>query len=235
MKTPNPIHQRRSAGLTIVEVLVGIIVVVVLLGFLLPVFSRPCAKGRMTDSLNNAKQIGTALKMYAGDHDGRFPFARLDDTPLGPSDASNRALENLMPKYSTTKKLFFNKTSAWCAKPAVDTSADSYLLKRGQNDWNYIVGLVERSDARWPLVTTATISATDLTWSSDTTAKGGVWGGTDAVIVYADGSAKIETCNGSADPAGKTRTFFKRPGAEMNILTATPEWLGAASFVLAPE
>jgi hypothetical protein len=173
--------------------------------------------------------------MYAADHEGRFPFARLDGKPLGPSDASNRALEQLMPKYSTTKKIFPNKPSAWCRNPAEDSAADASLLKRGQNDWNYVVGLTEASDARWPLVATATISATDLTYSEDSDAKGGVWLGTDAVIVYVDGSARLERCDGSVNVAGKTQTFVKRPGTEANILTVTPEWLGPSAFVLAPE
>lgn len=235
MKTPHRIHHTRRAGMTLLEVIVVIIVVAVLLGFIFPVFAKPAKKGRLTDSLSNAKQIGTALKMYAGDHEGRFPFARLDGKPLGPSDTSNRALENLMGKYSSSKKIFPNKGSAWCRNPAEDSAADAYLLKRGQNDWNYVVGLEEGFDARWPLAATATISATDLTYSDDKTAKGGVFFGMDAIIVTVDGSARTARCDGSVKVAGKTQTFVKRPETEANILTVTPEWLGPGAFVLAPE
>jgi len=235
MKTPNPILPGRSAGITLLEVVVIIFVVVVLAGIFPFVVSSANKKGRMHDSFLMARSLGTAFKMYAGDNDGRFPFARLDGTPLGPSDFSNRALENIMPMYSTTKKIFINKTSAWCRNPAVDKSADSYVLKRGQNDWNCVVGLTEKNPPHWPLFMTATISATDLTYTNDTDAKGGVWGGTHAVIVYVDGSARVEPCDGSVNVAGKTKTFPKRPDTGTSIFTATPAWLGPGTFILAPE
>ena len=235
MKTPNPIHPTRN-GSTLMEVLfVGFVAVILMLLFnALPIFSRTAPKGRMTDSVSNAKQIMTALKMYAGDNDGKYPFTRVDGTPLGPGDFSNRAFEHLMPKYSSTKKLFFNKTSAWCRNPAGDRSGDSYLLKRGQNDWNYVVGLAEDSDGRWPVIATATASATSLTYSNVKTAKGGVWEGNDAVVGYVDGSVRVEGGPGM-DSTDKTKTFPKRPDNGANMFIATPEWLGPGSFILAPE
>ena len=235
MKAPNLIHHPRSAGLTRTELLCLVFILVVLAGFCPCTFSRAGKKGLMVDSLNNAKQIGTALMMFSGDHDGRFPFARLDGTAPGPGDSSNRALENLMPKYSSTKLIFSNKASAWCRNPVANTTADSHILRRGQNDWNYVVGLTEKSDPRWPLMATATTSATDLTYTDDKTAKGGVWDGTDAVIVYADGRARMERCDGSANVAAKTKTFPKRPDTGASIFTATPEWLGVGRVILAPE
>ena len=234
MKTPNPILCARNAGFTRKELFFAIFVVVVFVGLGPFVLSSAKKKGRMTDSLNIAKSIETALKMYAGNADGRFPFARLDGTPLGPNDSSNRALENLMPKYDTFKNLFFNKASAWCRSPAVDTSADLYILKRGQNDWNYVAGLTETSDARWPLIATATISAKDPTYTNDVDAKGGVWGGTDVIIGYVDGSAKLLSGN-EMNLSNKTKTFVKRADSGANMLIVTPEWLGPGSFVLAPE
>src|SRR5438132_897282 len=128
MKTPNPIHRARNGGSTLLEVLFVGFVAIILMLVLHVIFplSRPNPTSRITLSLNDAKQIMTALKMYAGDHDGNFPTTKVDGTTLHPGDFSNRAFENLMPKYSPTKKLFFNKTSAWCRSPAKETPADSY-------------------------------------------------------------------------------------------------------------
>jgi hypothetical protein len=244
MKTPNPIHRVRHAGLTRTGLFFAIVVVLVLVWVATPVFREASRKGRLTHSLSCGKQIGTAMKMYAADHEEKFPSTKLDGTPLGSADFSNRAFEQLMPKYSSTKKLFLNKPSAWCRNPAKDkTAADETLLKHGQNDWIYVAGHSEKSDARWPLVATATASATDLTYSNVTSAKGGVWGGTDAIVTYIDGSAKCEPC--IADPTDKTKTFLERPdkpGANLFIATPVeittilrPEWLGPARVILAPE
>jgi len=239
MKTSNPVPHARNAGLTRTQLLCAIVVVSVIVALAMPVFREASRKGRITHSLCAAKQIGTALKMYAGDNEGRFPPAQTDGAvPRGSGDYSNRALERLMPKYSTSKRIFFNKESAWCRNPAKDTAAaDATLLKKGQNDWNYVTGLSEKSDARWPLIATATASATDLTYSNVTSAKGGVFGGTDAVIGYTDGSARVEACgNGSTNPADKTKTFPMRPDKTgESLFTATPEWLGTGRVILAPE
>ena len=42
-------------------------------GLALPVFSKVRGRGNATKSLSNAKQIGTACKLYALDNDGKFP------------------------------------------------------------------------------------------------------------------------------------------------------------------
>ena len=243
MKTPNPIHRDRHAGFTRTELFFAIVVVLVLVCFAIPVFRSFEPVRRPFLSLGCGKHIGTAMKYFAGDHEGKFPSTKLDGTPLGSADFSNRAFEQFLPKYSS-KKLFFNKLSAWCRNPAKDkTAADATLLKHGQNDWIYVTGLSEKSDARWPLVATATASATDLTYSKVTSAKGGVWGGTDAIVLYTDGSAKVERC--MADPTDKTKTFPERPDKPgANLFIATPveistigraEWLGTGRVILAPE
>ncbi len=233
MKTTRNIRSLRSQGFTLIELLVVISIIAILAGFALPVFASAQKKGRMTDSLSNGKQIGTALKMYAGDHDGAFPATETDGVAaITAASFSNRAYENLMPKYSTSKKIFPNKASAYCKTPVAESSLNSNKLEQGHNDWGYVMGLVESSDARFPVGCTAPTSAFD--YSTDTTAKGGVWGATNAVIIYVDGSAKLETCGVPVSNVA----FVPRPDdATKNILS--PEdgvWLNtAANPVLLPE
>ena len=49
-----------------------------LAGMALPVFGEVKDRGNLTKALSNAKQIGTACKIYAIDNDGKFP-AKLDE------------------------------------------------------------------------------------------------------------------------------------------------------------
>ena len=58
-------------------------------GMALPVFNKVSEKGKATRSLAQAKQIGLACKLYAGDHDGKFP----------------PTLDALMPTYLTEAKV----------------------------------------------------------------------------------------------------------------------------------
>ena len=55
----------------------------------------------------------------------------------------------------------------------------------------YVTGLKRESDPNWPLIATATASATDLTYKHSTKTKGGVWEGKAAIIVHVDCSALV--------------------------------------------
>ncbi len=63
----------RPKGLTMIETLVAIAVVVVLLGLLVVGLARTREQARRAACKNNLKQIGLALHVYASDHAGYFP------------------------------------------------------------------------------------------------------------------------------------------------------------------
>ena len=65
----------RARGLTLVEVLVLVLIaaVLVLVFFLPPLHERRLEQRNQLSCQNNLKQIGTALSMYAAEHDGEYP------------------------------------------------------------------------------------------------------------------------------------------------------------------
>jgi prepilin-type N-terminal cleavage/methylation domain-containing protein len=62
--------QLAPAAFTLIEVLVGILIIGILLSLLFPALTRVRQKARLTISINNLRQIGQGLKMYADDHGG---------------------------------------------------------------------------------------------------------------------------------------------------------------------
>jgi len=60
-------------GFTLIELLVVIAIIAILAAILFPVFAKAREKARQTSCLNNQRQIGTAIMLYAQDHDEMLP------------------------------------------------------------------------------------------------------------------------------------------------------------------
>ncbi len=63
----------RAHAFTLIELLVVIAIIAVLAAILFPVFAQARAAARHTTCVNNARQIGTAILLYAGDNDETLP------------------------------------------------------------------------------------------------------------------------------------------------------------------
>lgn len=71
----------------------------VLAGIALPVFGEVRERGNQTKALSQIKQVGTACRIYAIDHDGKFPAKLEDLIPNYLPDASQLACPYPDPKH----------------------------------------------------------------------------------------------------------------------------------------
>jgi prepilin-type N-terminal cleavage/methylation domain-containing protein/prepilin-type processing-associated H-X9-DG protein len=62
-------------GFTLIELLVVIAIIAILAAILLPVLASAKVRAQRAQCMNNMKQVGTGILVFAGDHNDTFPFS----------------------------------------------------------------------------------------------------------------------------------------------------------------
>jgi prepilin-type N-terminal cleavage/methylation domain-containing protein len=231
---------KTSSAFTLIELLVVIAIIAILASIALPVFSTVQERGKQTKDMSNAKQIALACKVYAGDHDGRFPYqnGKVDppvDLVLGAGNFSNQAFASLIPDYIGQEKIFYLAGSAWSPTiPDEDTSVAANRIEASTNNYGYMFGLTDTDNPSYPLVFDAPEAAV-TTYNVNPGQKGGVWKGKKAVVIHTDVSASLE----KVDTASLTilgNTGLAAPADILVPAAGPPPWMDpGANEILYPD
>jgi prepilin-type N-terminal cleavage/methylation domain-containing protein len=216
---------RKHAAFTLIELLVVISIIAILAGLAMPAMTGVLLSGKQTKAANNARQIGLALRLFAGDNDGNYPMEKNSYGEVIVS--SNDVFRSLVPTYLDNESVVAVGGSKAGPSADGDITDAAHIVAPGENHWAYITGLSSTSNSNWPLI----VDHTDGTgnYTKQEGVLGGTWKGTKAVVIKVDISAHIVPLTG----AGSQR-FIPRFDDKTKNALAVSEYMGDSAKLLEP-
>ena len=197
------------------EVSVAVVLGLVVLATIIrcPIYSTVSKKSELHRSLQHAKSIALVLRVYAQDHEGRYPQG----------DDANRCFAQLVDEIAT-EKIFYVRGSAWHGSGATAAGPDNLweqseppgiALDAGENGYAFNRQANDNCREDMPLIASG-FSRTIGTYGKKVGQLGGVWAKKKvAIVIYGDGSGETPRLDKNRQVTREGKNIFLAPDCEM--------------------
>ncbi|HEX4084582.1 MAG TPA: type II secretion system protein [Chthoniobacteraceae bacterium] len=217
--------KKSLAAFTLIELLVVISIIAILAALIMPSLTAAGMNAQMVDALNNARQIGLAMRMYAGDNSGNYVSGT--NSYSQPIVYSNDAFRSLVPTYVDNEKIFTIPRATVGSTTDNKINPDTNILTPGENAFSYIEGLNTSSNSNWPLIVDE--DSGNGYYTTTDGVLGGQFKGTKAVVIHTDISAALVPLLG----ANSQRYIPEFDDSTQNALTVS-NYMGANVQLIEP-
>lgn len=204
--------ENKKRGCGPLQIIVGIVALLLVIGASVPTFCGTTERANQNFTVGYARQICTALKLYAGDHNGAYPDSALPD-----AKSSNEVFRLLIREgILEDERIFGAKVSPFMPDNDIgDAPQYNKALEVGENHWAMAKGLTDKAIATSVVILENPVTASPLRWAEGDwkkAFKGRTWKGGAIIVGFNDTS--VQAMKLVPDPSNPSRL----------MLTTNPDW-----------
>lgn len=212
-------------GWSVLQILVTLIAIVLLIGFAMPRHGVINEKANQSATMANARQIVTALNLYAQDHNGQYP-----DANLAGASSSNEVFRRLNEEeILQDERIFGAKASKYVPDNNIGEAPQfAQALEAGENHWAMTAGVTKDSGVFTPVIfENPDVAIWPPWWNADAAskaAKGRTWRNAKIIVGFHDSSVQAIQLNPKKGPAvgpeqgPDGKDIFTRTSPSMKVL-----------------